>query len=150
MAAADRKHTRWKYLSAISITSGGTTIARTKDLSEKLGITPASVTEMLRTLTQNGFVEYRPYKGARLTSRGREEVRKAEERRSVLQKFFHLIGMSMEDSEHQAREMESRISDETFYGLKNLVSGMDSPMESDVGNSLQKTVREHPVIFSPY
>ena len=43
---------------------------RTGDLAEALRVTPASATEMIQRLAGKGFLEYIPYKGAILTSKG--------------------------------------------------------------------------------
>ena len=45
-------------------------LVRTGELAEKLGVSPASVTEMLRRLATKGMVLYTPYKGAQLTDKG--------------------------------------------------------------------------------
>ena len=131
MVVAERKETEWKYLSAISGISGVTGLASTKELSKDVGVTPASVTEMLKRLSKKGFVNYRPYRGASLTPKGREAVKCAEERRSVLQIFFSRIGLSTENSERQAREMASRISEESFLRLKELVSKIDDSLRRE-------------------
>ena len=41
-----------------------------KSLSHALGVSPASVTEMLTKLKRDGYIELLPYKGSRLTERG--------------------------------------------------------------------------------
>ena len=43
----------------------------TKDLAGLLGVKPPSVTSMIHVLVELGWVEHRPYRGARLTSVGR-------------------------------------------------------------------------------
>ena len=45
---------------------------RNGDLAKYLGVSPASATEMIQRLAKNGFVDYVPYKGARLTETGLE------------------------------------------------------------------------------
>ena len=45
---------------------------RTGDLAERLGVSPASATEMVQRLAKNGFLDYAPYKGAMLTETGLE------------------------------------------------------------------------------
>lgn len=42
-----------------------------KTLAEGLGVTPASVTEIVLKLKQEGYIEYQAYKGSRLTEEGR-------------------------------------------------------------------------------
>ena len=44
----------------------------TNDLAERLGVTPGSVSAMVRKLAELGLLEYERYHGVRLTERGRE------------------------------------------------------------------------------
>jgi ubiquinone/menaquinone biosynthesis C-methylase UbiE/uncharacterized protein YbaR (Trm112 family)/DNA-binding MarR family transcriptional regulator len=45
---------------------------KTTDLAKDLGVSPASVTEMLsETLSKKGLVDYEPYKGVKLTRKGK-------------------------------------------------------------------------------
>jgi len=43
----------------------------TNDLASRLGVTPGSVSAMVRKLAEFGIVEHEPYRGVRLTPRGR-------------------------------------------------------------------------------
>ena len=45
---------------------------RNGELAKYLDVSPASATEMVQRLAKNGFVDYVPYKGARLTEKGLE------------------------------------------------------------------------------
>ena len=45
---------------------------RNGDLAKYLDVSPASATEMVQRLARNGFVDYVPYKGTRLTEKGLE------------------------------------------------------------------------------
>lgn len=45
---------------------------RNGELAKYLDVSPASATEMVQRLAKNGFVDYVPYKGARLTDKGLE------------------------------------------------------------------------------
>lgn len=60
------------YLKAIYEEGGLEKIIPNKVISEKLGIAPASVSEMLSKLSSQGLVTYEPYKGSRLTPEGME------------------------------------------------------------------------------
>jgi len=45
-------------------------VAKTKEIADRLNIKPSSVTEMLNKLSEMGYIEYQPYKGATLTKKG--------------------------------------------------------------------------------
>lgn len=58
------------YLKAIYEEGGLEKVIPNKVISEKLGIAPASVSEMLSKLSNQGLIAYEPYKGSRLTAEG--------------------------------------------------------------------------------
>ena len=43
----------------------------TNDLAARLGVTPGSVSAMMRKLSEVGLVEHEPYRGVKLTAEGR-------------------------------------------------------------------------------
>lgn len=58
------------YLKVIYEENGLERPVSNKVISEKLGIAPSSVTEMLSKLQKQGYIEYEAYKGSKLTSIG--------------------------------------------------------------------------------
>ncbi len=128
--------TRWKYLRAISKLSSGGSSARNGQIADLLGVSPASVTEMMRTLAEQGFVVYNARRGARLTEMGVRELRRAAERRSVLQRFFMLIGLSAEDAEKQAAMIEAEIGDESFWSLRYFTERLEESSARQVSRAV--------------
>ncbi|MCK4582759.1 metal-dependent transcriptional regulator, partial [Candidatus Bathyarchaeota archaeon] len=59
-----------EYLEAIYGFNEQGELARNQNLSEKLKVSPPSVTQMIKRLADEGLVEYKPYKGAYLTGKG--------------------------------------------------------------------------------
>ncbi|MGA2008426.1 MAG: metal-dependent transcriptional regulator, partial [Solirubrobacteraceae bacterium] len=60
------------YAKAIfALQSRGDEPVSTSALAERLGITPGSVSAMLRKLDELGLVTHEPYRGVRLTDDGR-------------------------------------------------------------------------------
>ena len=55
------------YLKTVYNLSKNDERVNTTEISEKLGVTPASVTEMLKKLAHEGYVDYSPYHGSTLT-----------------------------------------------------------------------------------
>ena len=58
------------YLKAIYKHSEGGSAASTNSLAQELGTTPASVTDMLKRLSDKDLVQYTPYRGVILTPAG--------------------------------------------------------------------------------
>jgi DtxR family Mn-dependent transcriptional regulator len=59
------------YLKAMAELSGDDVVAIAR-LAERLGVTPVSVNEMVRRLSEQGLATHTPYKGVALTAKGRE------------------------------------------------------------------------------
>lgn len=60
------------YLKAIYKLGGLENLINNKQIADTLNIAPASVTEMVGKLSRDGLIQYEPYKGSRLTSKGAE------------------------------------------------------------------------------
>lgn len=58
------------YLKILYDEGGQGALVPNKVIAEQLGISPASVTEMLAKLQKQNLIEYEPYKGSRLTDQG--------------------------------------------------------------------------------
>lgn len=68
------------YVKAVwEVTGSG--VASTKEVAERLSVSPASVTNMFVRLQEMGLVEYERYRGASLTRRGHEEALRLVRRR---------------------------------------------------------------------
>lgn len=59
------------YLKEIGKLGGGENLISNKQIAEALQVSPASVSEMLSKLEKEGFIEYEPYRGIRLTQTGK-------------------------------------------------------------------------------
>jgi Mn-dependent DtxR family transcriptional regulator len=115
-----------RFLSAIEESSLASGTARTKDVSECLGVAPATVTERFKDLAGRGLVYYRPYHGASLTTSGREHLRSGLRRIWLLERFFLSIGMRGEAARLQAERMGPMIGDESYSRLLGVVVEMEA------------------------
>jgi DtxR family transcriptional regulator, Mn-dependent transcriptional regulator len=111
-----------EYLEALYTLTQDGKAASTSDISKRLNIAPASVTEMLKKLADNLYVNYSPYQGATLTARGFEIAEKMTRKHRLLERFLHDILQVDNKKVHQeACAMEHVLSDETERALcKNL------------------------------
>lgn len=78
----------------------------TNDIASALDINPASVTEVLQKLSEEGYVDYEKYGGATLTDKGKRIARETKKRHNQLKEFLLLLGVKMEIAEKDACEME--------------------------------------------
>ena len=80
-----------EYLEAIYKLSQKEDSVKTSKISNDLGITQASVSEMLKKLDKLDFVEYSQYKGVKLTEKGLKTAKKVTRKHRLLERFLHDI-----------------------------------------------------------
>lgn len=90
------------YLEAIYNLSQRETVARSKDIADALGVSRASVTGALRTLSEKQFVNYKPYEYITLTDKGEQLAVRIARRHAILNQFFaDVLGVDA-DLAHEA------------------------------------------------
>ncbi|WP_457611797.1 metal-dependent transcriptional regulator [Methanocaldococcus sp.] len=118
-----------EYIEAIYELSKKKENIKVKDICNYLNLSPSTVSEMLQKLNDLGYVDYKKYRGAKLTKKGLYLAKKLNERHKILKEFFILIGVSEETAEIDACKIEHIISEETLNKieefLKKLKSGKD-------------------------
>lgn len=86
--------------------------AATGKLAEALGVSPGTVTSMLKTLSENGLAEYTPYEGARLTDKGRVLALRVLRRHRLIELFLvRTLNLSWDEVHEEAENMEHAVSD---------------------------------------
>ncbi len=63
-------------------------VARSKDIATSLGVSRASVTEALRTLSKKNLIHYAPYEPITLTTIGKKTAEDVIFRHNALKRFF--------------------------------------------------------------
>src|SRR5208337_2189305 len=107
-----------EYLETIYDIGGKSGTARTTAIAKCLNVSPASVTEALQNMAQNGLVSYEPYKGAILTKQGLEIATRIKRRHRLLEVFLtDTLHINKEKVHDEACKMEHTISDETGDAL---------------------------------
>ena len=104
-----------KTLYSITMNSG---VASTNEISHRLNVAPASVTEMLKKLDEKGYIKYSPYQGAVLTNIGLKFGEKMTRKHRLLERFLYdNLKLDKERVHAQACEMEHTLNDETERAL---------------------------------
>ena len=86
--------------------------ASTKDVADRLSISPASVSNMFVRLQEMGFADYERYRGASLTEAGRVEALRLLRRHRLIETFLlKCLGYSWEDVHEEAESLEHSVSD---------------------------------------
>ncbi len=82
-------------------------------VAERLGVTPASASAMLKRLAAEGLVEHTPYHGARLTRRGEQVALEVIRHHRLLELFLaEVLGMPWDRVHEEAEVLEHHISEE--------------------------------------
>ncbi|CAN5516829.1 metal-dependent transcriptional regulator [soil metagenome] len=82
-------------------------------VAERLGVTPASASAMLKRLAGDGLVTYRPYHGARLTPSGEQLALEMIRHHRLIELFLaEVLGMPWDKVHAEAEILEHHISEE--------------------------------------
>jgi DtxR family transcriptional regulator, Mn-dependent transcriptional regulator len=101
------------YLKAIYMLQEGDEAASTNALASRLDVTPAAVSGMLRKLDELGLVEHEPYRGVRLTARGRLVALEVIRHHRLLELFLvESLGMGWDEVHAEAEVLEHVLSEE--------------------------------------
>ena len=85
----------------------------TNDLAERLGVTPGSVSAMVRKLSDVGLVEHEPYHGVRLTAQGRRVALEVLRHHRLIELFLsEELGMSWDRVHAEAEVLEHVLSED--------------------------------------
>jgi DtxR family transcriptional regulator, Mn-dependent transcriptional regulator len=123
------------YLKTIYTLSRNKDLVSTTEISKKLDVAPASVTEMLKKLSEDDYIKYEPYKGSKLTEKGLTEAKKIVRKHRLLETFLSdVLHIGKEKVHTQACQMEHSLSDEAEESLCRLLKHPDTC--SDDGNTI--------------
>jgi DtxR family Mn-dependent transcriptional regulator len=115
------------YLKAIYDLSKNGNPVSTTDLSKMLNVAPASVTEMLKKLSEKNYIQYSPYHGTTLTSAGKQIAEKMARKHRLLERFLSdVLKIDKVKVHSQACEMEHALSDDAEESLCRLLKHPES------------------------
>jgi DtxR family transcriptional regulator, Mn-dependent transcriptional regulator len=83
------------------------------EVAQRLGVTPATATSMLKRLADLGLVEYFPYKGVNLTPAGEKVALEMIRHHRLIEAYLsEALGMSDDKVHEEAEVLEHYISEE--------------------------------------
>jgi DtxR family manganese transport transcriptional regulator len=88
--------------------------ARAVDLTERFGVSHATVNKTLARLAREGLVQTRPYRSIFLTEAGAGLARHARWRHQIVLDFLTAIGVPAETAAIDAEGIEHHVSEETL------------------------------------
>lgn len=103
--------------------------ARAVDVSKNLGISQASVTNMLQRLDAEGLVKHEKYRGTTLTEEGHRIAIAIIERHKTLTRFLRLFGLDEETIYKDVEGMEHHVSRPTLKVISAVVEALEADPE---------------------
>jgi DtxR family Mn-dependent transcriptional regulator len=110
------------YLSVIYKSADGNGEIKANQIAGQLNISAAAVTDMLRKLSEAGYVEYKRYKGTKLTKSGEEYARSMVRRHRIWELFLHqVVGLPWDKVHDEAHNLEHSASDELINRMEEML-----------------------------
>lgn len=123
--------------------------AATREIAVRLGVAAASVSGMIRRLSEHGWVEHERYRGVRLTSEGRRAALRMVRRHRVIESYLtQALGYPWDRVHDEAERLEHAASDEL---VDRMAAAIGEPATDPHGAPIptrEGTVdeRPHPVL----
>lgn len=128
------------YLKAIWMLQQAESPVSTSRIAERLGLSAAAVTAMVKRLAEQGLLRHEPYYGAQLTAAGELAALKIIRRHRVLELFLvETLGYGWDDVHDEAERLEHAASDELIERLARLLGG---PVRDPHGNAIPTATGE--------
>lgn len=104
----------------------------TSALAERLGVSPGSVTSMLKRMDEMGLVRHEPYRGAVLTGAGERVALEVIRHHRLLESYFaEVLGMPWDRVHDEAEVLEHYISEELEERMAQALGDPDRDPHGD-------------------
>jgi DtxR family transcriptional regulator, Mn-dependent transcriptional regulator len=114
------------YLKAIWMLQQTEAPVSTSRIAERLGLSAAAVTAMIKRLAEQNLLRHEPYYGVRLTPAGELAGLRIIRRHRVLELFLtEMLGYEWDTVHQEAERLEHAASDELIERLARLLGGPD-------------------------
>lgn len=111
------------YLSAIYKFRDSDGEIKAVEIAERLSISNAAVTDMLKKLSRDGYVNYKKYKGITLTRDGESYAKNMVRRHRIWEVFLHqVVDLPWDKVHEEAEKLEHSSSDELVNRLEEMLN----------------------------
>ena len=122
------------YLKAIHALGGADRLVSPNEIAAALSVRAPSVTGMLKRLAKDGFIEYEPGEGARLSGPGLAEARRVVRRHRLVELFLtRVLGLDWSEVDAEAEALEHAISPRLEAAL---AAHLGEPLEDPHGHPI--------------
>jgi DtxR family transcriptional regulator, Mn-dependent transcriptional regulator len=105
--------------------------ASTNDIADRLAISPASVSGMVRRLADQGLITHEPYRGVRLTGDGRRAALRTLRRHRILEVYLtEVLGYPWDRVHAEAERLEHAASEEL---IERMAAALGDPVQDPHG-----------------
>lgn len=121
-------------------------VARAKNIADHLGVSRASVTEALRTLSSKGLINYAPYEVITMTSAGRLVAEDVIFRHTTLKNFFtEILTIDEATAEDGACKIEHAAPPQVINRMIDFMKFVKSSpdLEENLINNFRKFIKQH-------
>ncbi len=119
------------YLKAIYDLERDEHPAATNDIAERLAVSPASVSGMMRRLAEQGLITHEPYRGVRLTADGRRAALRTLRRHRILECYLtEVLGYPWDRVHDEAEQLEHAASEEL---IERMAEALGDPLRDPHG-----------------
>lgn len=123
-----------EYLECIYKLEEKSKVARTSEIVRALGLSPGTVTNTLRRLRRKGYIIHSPYRGVRLTEKGRKLAIEVIRKHRLSERLLtDLLKLDWEKSHDVACRLEHSISEEV---ARLLDKALNHPRTCPHGNPI--------------
>jgi DtxR family Mn-dependent transcriptional regulator len=113
------------------------------EIAAALGVTPGTVTSMMKTLQEAGFVEYRRREGVLLTEGGRRRALAVVRRHRLIELFLvEIIGLDWSEVHEEAEVLEHAMSDRLLDRIDELLGRPSTDPHGDPIPTAEGRVRD--------
>ena len=111
---------REDYLEAIYNLNQEKGYVSAADISDRLGVKPPTVSNMVVNLAKNGYLEHERYRGMRLTASGEKIARSVIKRHQVISEFISMLGVDDQTAYVDTEGIEHHVHPSTLRRLERL------------------------------
>ncbi len=110
------------YLETIYILEKEVGVARVKDIASERSVRMPTVSDVLKKLSERGFIDYEPYGTVKITLKGREYAQRLLQKHRVLEEFMReILKLPGEIAEVEGCLLEHHLGDETVERIGRLI-----------------------------
>jgi len=107
---------------------------RSVDLADYLNVTKPSVSEMLKELSKEGLIGYKPYSKVKLTRKGHKIAQKLTSKHRIIERFLKdMLKVNVKKIHEEAHRLEHAFSDDSIEKLRRLLG---NPKEDPHGKPI--------------